>query len=194
MGRGLPPYRTELLGSARHPQSRYSRCLRPLSRRRFGGRTDGIDLRIRRLGVRVPPSALTFSQLNVLIIFVLLIPSASRSSSCRILAASGHPGRLVEPVGVAVRLPWVQVPLDVQRRGDAGMAHDLRDLPEQADTLSFPIPVPRVIFPRSAFVARQIIEAEAGEQPDRGKDRQHDSRPQEAGTDGCHLRAGRRVY
>ena len=137
MGRGLPPYRTELLGSARHPQSRYSRCLRPLSRRRFGGRTDGIDLRIRRLGVRVPPSALTFSQLNVLIIFVLLIPSASRSSSCRILAASGHPGRLVEPVGVAVRLPWVQVPLDVQRRGDAGMAHDLRDLPEQADTLSF---------------------------------------------------------
>ena len=50
-------------------------------------------------------------------------------------------------------------------------AADLRrlpDLPEQADTLSFPIPVPRVIPPRSSLVARQIIEAEAGEQPDRG--------------------------
>jgi len=44
----------------------------------------------------------------------------------------------------------------------------LRDLPEQADTLSFPIPVPRLIIPRSALAACQIIEAEAGEQPDRG--------------------------
>ena len=46
---------------------------------------------------------------------------SSESSSGRI----SFPGRRVEPIGVAVHLAWVQVPAQVQRRGDAGMPHDL---------------------------------------------------------------------
>ncbi len=47
------------------------------------------------------------------------------SSSGRILGRITIRDCLVEPVGVAVHLSRVQVPVQVEGRGDAGMAHDL---------------------------------------------------------------------
>jgi hypothetical protein len=90
------------------------------------GRTSRTGLRIRRLGVRVPPSAPPSLRHHL-----------PRSAALRALARSliiliwPHFGRisvtgsLVEAVRIAVHLAWVQVPVEIQRRGDAGMAHGL---------------------------------------------------------------------
>ena len=80
------------------------------------GRPHGY-LRIRRLGVRVPPSALMFSQAGALV--------TRRPVRCRSHLAAFWPHRrrrrtsrpLVETVGVAIHVAWIQV----QCRGDAGI-------------------------------------------------------------------------
>jgi hypothetical protein len=89
-------------------------------------------LRIRRLGVRVPPSAPPPSAPRSPQFSALSLPGRSHRR-CH-LAAFGrisHPGSLVEAVRVAVHLAGVQVPVQVQRRGDAGMTHDLDFSPNQ---------------------------------------------------------------
>ena len=70
-----------------------------------------------------------FPQLDALVIVVLLVLILAQIVIWRIfgriVSLIRHPGSLVETVGVAVHLPRVQVPVQVQSGGDAGMAHDL---------------------------------------------------------------------
>ena len=79
------------------------------------------SLWIRRLGVRVPPSAPRSSQLSA-----LRSPARSRHGCHR--AAFGrisHSGSIAQAVRVAVHLAVVQMPVQVRGRGDAGRTRGL---------------------------------------------------------------------
>jgi hypothetical protein len=73
-----------------------------------------ILLRIRRLGVRVPPSAPHSSQVKTL-------GSAESDSSSSSSGRISYPSRVVEAVCVAVHFARVEMPVPVQRGRDAGM-------------------------------------------------------------------------